>query len=73
MAVLSGNDSSAFNISWGSRSSEFKRRLAVVTKYLFRSSALTVMVWFFGLSIQCIKRQILLGLLSLSAEVKISS
>ena len=68
--VWSGKDSSVFNISWGSRCSDFKRRLAVVIKCLFRSSTLTVIVWFFGLSIRWIKRQILLGLLPLSAEVK---
>ena len=56
--------------SWGSTCSEFKRRLEVVIKCLFRSSTLTVMVWFFGLSIWCIKCQILLGLLSFSADVK---
>ena len=59
-----------FLISCGSRYFDFKTRLAVVIKWLFRSSTLIVIVWFSGLSIRWIKRQILFGLLSLSAEVK---
>ena len=42
--VWSGKDSSVFNISWGSRCSDFKRRLAVEIKCLFRSSTVTVIV-----------------------------
>ena len=58
------------NMSWGSRCSDFKRRLAVVINCLFRSSKLAVKVSFFVKSIQWIKCQILFGLLSLSVEVK---
>ena len=62
--------SGAFNMSWGSTCSNFKRWLAVVIKCLSRLSTLTVIVWFFVLSIWWAKRQVLVSLLSLSAQVK---